>query len=161
MEYGDRCEHLHLGGQAGQAHLEPDLVVALAGAAVGDHVGAPLPGHPGQVLHDQRPGQRRDQRVAVHVEGIRLDRGQAVAGGELLPRIHHLGVGSAAGQGPLADGVQVLAALADVHRDRDDLGPGFLGDPADGDRGVQAARVSKYHALGHVTFLVGVVSASV
>src|SRR5262249_23260174 len=84
----------------------------------------------------------------------RLDRGQAVAGGELFPRVHHLGVGGAAGKGPVADGGHVLAALPDVHRDRDDLGPGLLGDPADGDRGVQAARIGEYHAVGHVMFLI-------
>ena len=56
-----------------------------------------------QVLDDQRPGQRRHQRVAVHVEGVGAQRRQAEVGGELLPRVDHLGLDGAAVQRPLAD----------------------------------------------------------
>ncbi len=58
---------------------------------------------------------------------------------ELGPRVHHDGVGRAAGQSPLPDRLEVFAVLPDVHRQGDHLGPGLLGDPADRDRRVQAA----------------------
>src|SRR5205085_10196945 len=102
-----------------------------------------------QMLDDRRPGERRDQRVAVHVQRIGLDRRQTVLIGELVLGVGDLRLHRAAGERALADDVQVLAALADVHGNGDDLGARLLGDPADGDGGVQAARVGEYDALGH------------
>ena len=145
----DRGDALQVGGEGDDAGLEADLVVALAGAAVGDGGGAVLLGGGDEVLDDRRPGQGGDQRVAVHVQGVRLDRRQAVLLGELVLGVGDLGLDGTAREGALADDVQVLAALADVHRDGDDLGARLLGDPADGDGGVQSARVGEYDALGH------------
>ena len=141
--------HFRSGAEGGDADLEADLVVALAGAAVGDRGGAVLAGGGDQVLDDHRAGERGDQRVAVHVQGVRLERGQAVLVGELVAGVGDVGLDRAAVEGALADGVQVLAALADVDGDGDDLGAGRLGDPADGDGGVQAAGVGENNALGH------------
>ncbi len=145
----DRGDALQLGGQRLDADLEADLVVALAGAAVGDDAGAVLLRGGDQVLDDRRAGERRDQRVLALVEGVGLDRRQAVLVRELLAGVGHLGLDGAAVQRPLADGVQVLAALADVDRDGDDLGAGLLGDPADADGRVQTARIGEYDAFGH------------
>ena len=77
-------------------------------------------------------------------------RREAVLVGELVAGVGDVGLDGAAVQRALADGVQVLAALADVDGDGDDLGAGRLGDPADGDGGVQAAGVGENDALGHV-----------
>ena len=63
--------------------------------------------------------------------------------GELVARVGDDGLDRAAVQRPLADGVQVLAALADVDGDGDDLGARLLGDPADGHGGVQPAGVGE------------------
>ena len=150
---------LQVGREGGDADLEADLVVALAGAAVGDGGGAVLAGGRDEVLDDDRPGQRRDQRVAVHVEGVGLQR----RAGSTRRRTRRVasatyGLDGAAVEGALADDLQVLAALADVDGDGDDLGAGGLGDPADGDGGVQAAGVGEDDALGH-GFLLGVVRA--
>ena len=71
-----------------------------------------------QVLDDHRPGQRGHQRVAVHVERVGLQRGQAVVVGELVARVGHDGLDRAAGERALADGLHVLAALPDVDRRR-------------------------------------------
>ncbi|MGC0378431.1 hypothetical protein RKD28_005947 [Streptomyces sp. SAI-229] len=75
--------------------------------------------------------------------------GEAVLLGELVLGVRDLGLDGTAGERALADDVQVLAALADVDRNGDDLGARLLGDPADGDGGVQTARVGEYDALGH------------
>ena len=80
---------LQVGRQRAEPDLEPDLVVALAGAAVRDDRAAVLPGRRDQVLDDQRPAQRGHQRVAVHVEGVGAQRRQAEVGGELLARVDH------------------------------------------------------------------------
>ena len=145
----DRREHLQVGRERADADLEPDLVVALAGAAVRDGVRAVPPGGGDQRLDDHRPGQRRDERVALHVERAGPQRGQAVVVGEVLAQVEHLGLDGAAGERALADLLQVLAALADVGGDGDHLGTGLLGDPADGDGGVQASGVGEDDTLGH------------
>ena len=50
----DRGDDLQVRGQVGDADLEAHLVVALAGAAVGDHGRAVGPGGLGEVADDQR-----------------------------------------------------------------------------------------------------------
>ena len=114
-----------VGSEVGDADLEADLVVALAGAAVADDGRVVLPGGGDQVLDDRRPGQRRDQRIAIHVEGVGLERGQAVLVGELLLGVDDVGVHGATVEGPLADDVEVLTALADVDGAGDHLGAGL------------------------------------
>jgi hypothetical protein len=76
-------------------------------------------------------------RAPVHVEGVGLEGRQAVLVGELVPDVRDDRLDRATRERALADDVEVLAALADVARDGDHLGPGLLGDPADGNGGVQ------------------------
>src|SRR5690606_36668434 len=152
-EVAGGCDDLQVGVQGGQAGLEADLVVALAGAAVRHGGAAELLRGRHQVLDDQRPGQRRQQRVAVHVEGVGLHGGDAEVRGELLPGVHDDGLGRAARGGPLADGIAVLAALADVDGYRDDLPAGLLGVVRDGDGGVLVAGVRQYDVLAHDRYL--------
>ena len=90
-----------------------------------------------------------------------MQRRQAVLVGELVPGVGDDGLDGAAGERALADDLQVLAALADVDGDGDDLGAGLLGDPADGDGGVQASGVGEYDALGHEVFSFGAVCTAV
>ena len=113
--------------------------------------GAVPRGRGDESLDDHRPGQRGDQRVAVHVERAGAQRGQAEPAGELVAQVEHLGLDGAAGERALADHVQVLAALADVGGHGDHLGAGPLGDPADRHGGVQAAGVGQDDTLGHGT----------
>ena len=64
--------------------VEADLVVALAGAAVGDRVGALSLGDLDQELGDERPGERRGQRVDALVERVGLEGRVAEVGDEVL-----------------------------------------------------------------------------
>ena len=145
----DRREHLEIRCQRGESDLEAHLVVALAGAAVRDDAAAVLARGRHEMLDDQGPAQRRHQRVAVHVQRIGLDRGKAVLLGELVLGVDDDGLDRAAVDGPLADDLHVLAALAEIDGDRDDLTAGLLADPADRDRGVQTAGIRQDDALGH------------
>ena len=138
-EVADRRDARHVGRERADADLEADLVVALARAAVRDGGGAVLAGGRHEVLDDEWPRERRDQRVAVHVEGVGRERRQAVVVRELRTRVRHLGLDRAARDRPLADDLEVLAVLADVDRDGDHLGTGGLGDPADGHGRVEAS----------------------
>ena len=149
----DRRDHLQFGGEVGDAHLEAHLVVALAGAAVGHRRGAVELGGLGEVPDDQRPGQRGDQRVAVHVERVGPQRGQAEVLGELVLGVDHDGLDRAAVQGALTDDVHVLTALADVDGHRHHFLPGLLGHPADADTGVEPAGVGQDNPIAHVFVL--------
>jgi len=114
-----------------------------------DDGGTVLLGRLDEVLDDQGAAQRRDQRVAVHVEGVRLDRREAVLVGELVTRVGHVRLDGAAVQSALADGGEVLPALAEVDSNGNDLGADRVGDPADGDRGVETSGICENYAVSH------------
>ena len=61
-----------------ERELEAKLVVALAGAAVDDRLGAELERDLGDRLRDHRARERRDERVLALVERVRLDRARAL-----------------------------------------------------------------------------------
>lgn len=142
-------DRLELGREGRRRDLEAHLVVALARAAVRDGRRAELARRAHEVLDDDRARQRRDERVPVEVQGVRAQRGHAVLRRELVARVGDVRLDGAAVQGTLPDDLEVLPALADVDRDGDDLGARGLGDPADGHRRVQAARVGEHDAFSH------------
>ena len=148
-EVADRGDALQVRAEGLDADLEADLVVALAGAAVGDGGGAEFAGGLDQVLDDHRAGDRRDQRVVALVEGVGLQRGHAVLVGELVAGVGDVGLDGAAAQRALADGLQRFAALSDVDRHGDDLGAGGFTDPADGYGSIQATGVGQNNTLSH------------
>src|SRR5690606_18378848 len=145
----DRCDDLEVGRKSTETDLETDLVIALAGAAVRDDGAAVLTGGLNDVLDDQRAADGRHQRVAVHVQGVGLDGGQAVLVGELVLGVDDDRLDGPAVEGTLTHDLHVLAALSEVDGDGDDLLAGLLADPADGNGGVQPARVGEYDAFGH------------
>ena len=59
----DRADGLQRRVDGGDGHLETDLVVALAGAAMGDGVGAELVGGAHKMLGDERAGNGGNQRI--------------------------------------------------------------------------------------------------
>src|SRR5665647_735317 len=69
---------------AAHAHVDAHLVVALAGAAMGDGGGAVLVRRLDELLGDQRPRQRADEGVLVFVERVAHECRQAVVLGELV-----------------------------------------------------------------------------
>ena len=103
-----------------ERELEAQLVVALAGAAVHDRLGAELGGDLCDRLCDHRPRERRDERVLALVERVRLDRtGALLLRERRLPVDEHdvVCTGRAA---PLDRGLEV-ELLADVDEHGDDL----------------------------------------
>ena len=81
-----RRDDLEPGVEGVDGHVEADLVVALAGAAVRDRVGALLLGDLDEQLRDERPGQRRRQRVDALVQGVRLQRAARRSGRRKVSR---------------------------------------------------------------------------
>ena len=138
---------IHVRGHGGDGHLEADLIIALAGAAVGDGRGPELSGSLDQVLGDDGTGQGRDQRIRAPVQTIGLERGHAVLLGELLARVRHVGLDGAAVQRSSADDVEILSTLTDIDGDRDNLSARLLADPADGHGGVETPGVGEDNAV--------------
>jgi hypothetical protein len=83
-EVADGGDALQVRAEGLDAHFEADLVVALAGAAVGNGGGAEFAGGLHQVLDDDRAGDGGHQRVVALVEGVGLQRGHGVLVGELV-----------------------------------------------------------------------------
>jgi hypothetical protein len=139
-------QDLELGIERRDRAVDAHLVVSLAGAAVGDRVAARCPGPLDRVPGDQRPGQGREQRIASAIERVRLDRREHVVLGELLGGVDSDRFDGAEVTGLAEHDLPVLARLADVDGEGDDLGAVTLLDPVDHHRGVEAARIEQQYA---------------
>ncbi len=87
LPFAPRRDHLDVGLQRIIAELEADLVVALAGRAVTDRVGADLPRDLDLALGDQRPGDRRAEQILPLVERVRAEHREDEVADELLAQI--------------------------------------------------------------------------
>ena len=85
--FAPRRDDLKVGCERFGGQLKTDLVVALAGAAVGQRVRADFPGDLDLPLRKERAGERRAQQIFVLVDGSGTERGPDVAGDELLAQI--------------------------------------------------------------------------
>ena len=128
--------------------LEADLVVALAGRAMRDRVGARFPGDLDQVLGDQRPGDRRAEQIEPFILRVGAEHREDEVAHELLAHVDDADVLDAEQLGLLARRLQ-LAALAEVGGEGDDLGAELGLQPFEDDRGVEPARIGE-HDLLHV-----------
>ena len=140
-------DDLQLGRQRGHRRLDADLVVALAGAAVGDRVAAVLARVLDGELGDQRAPEGGEERVAEAVDGVGLDGRDDEVAGELLARVDDLGRDGAELQRLALHDVVVLAGLAEVDGQGHDLGLVLVLDPLEHHARVQAARVEQQDAV--------------
>ena len=147
LPVADRGHHLKLGSQGCGGDVEAHLVVALAGAAVGDRRGALVAGHVDQDLGDQRSGQGGGQRVGALVHRRGGQAGEAELLDEEAARVDRVGGQRAGAQGAVGDRLDVLR-LADVGGAGDHLVAEPLLQPADRDRGVETAGIGEDAALG-------------
>ena len=142
-----RRDHLEVGRERRDRRLDAHLVVALAGAAVGDRVGVVLARGVAGELGQQGPAERGEQRIAALVAGVRADRRGHVVAGELLLGVHHEALDGPEVEGLLPHRVEVVGRLAQVDAERHDLGVVLVLDPLQHHRGVQAARVEEDDAM--------------
>src|SRR5438093_1544287 len=68
--FAPRRDDFDVGVERVSGQLEADLVVAFAGGAMGDRVGTAFRRDLDQSLGDQRPGNRRSEKVDAFIEGI-------------------------------------------------------------------------------------------
>ena len=145
--------------------LEAHLVVALAGGAVTDGVGAGLPGDLDLLLGDQRPRDRGSEQIGALIEGVGAKHREHVVPDELLAQVLDEDVLLLdAEQLGLAAGRLQLLALAEVGGKGHDLAAVGLLQPLQDDRRVQPAGVGQdcfFHLArgafgGHETYLLQV-----
>ena len=136
-------DHPDRGVESVGAELEADLVVALAGGAMGDRIGADLVRDLDQPLGDQRPRDRGAEQIAALVERVGAEHREDVVGDEGLAQIldvdrrsaHHLGLG--------AGGLELLA-LAEVGGEGHHLAAIAVLQPAQDHRGVEPAGIGQH-----------------
>ena len=129
--------------------IEPYLIVALAGAAVGNRARLFDAGDLDQLPRNQRPAERRPHWIAVFVDRVGLERRQDVVARELLADVEHVGADGAAGERAIAHVLELLP-LTEVQRDGHDLGAVFLGQPWNGDGGIEAAGIRQHDPVHQV-----------
>jgi hypothetical protein len=152
VELAHRREDREAGRERADGDVEADLVIAGAGAAVRDRVGAEL-------LRDahHRLGLRRAlaadrDRVDAAAQHVALDQPGHVARPDVGARIHRAVPGDAQLPGPRGDGGQRLRReAAGVHRDRDHLGPELLAQPDRTEAGVEASGEGEDDGLHEVS----------
>ena len=134
-------DDLQLRREAGGGQLEPDLVVAFAGGAVGDGLRLFLRGDFDHALGDERPGDAGAQEILALIDCARLDHREDEVARELLLQVDDVALGRAGALGLGFEALEFLF-LADVGAEGDDLRVILFLQPRQDDRGVQSARVS-------------------
>ena len=133
-----------MGGEVLDGQFKPHLVVALAGAAVADGVGALGLGDLDNPLGDDGPREGSAQQVALFIDRPGLEGREDEIVYKLLLEVFDIEFGGTACFRPLLQPFQ-LGVLADVAGDADDLAViVMLLQPRDDDRGIEAAGVGKY-----------------
>ncbi len=128
-----------------EGKLEAELIVPLAGAPVDDGLGADVERDLGDGLGDDRPRQRRDERVLALVERVRDDRAGALLVGEGVLAVdeeHVVGVRRARARDRLLE-VELLANVDEYGDDLLEAVPVLLQPREDAAR-VEPARVGDH-----------------
>ena len=147
-------DHGDVGLQRVVGELEADLVVALAGRAVGDGVGADLLGDLDLLLGDERAGDRGAEEIEPLVLRVRPEHREDVVAHELLAQILDEDVLVLdAEELRLAPRRLELLALAEIGREGHDLAAVGGLQPFQDDRGVEPAGIGEHDlldgAVGH------------
>ena len=139
-------DDLHGGGKPLDGQFEPDLVVALAGAAVGDGVGPFGLGDLHQALGNDGPGEGGAQEIVL-ILGPHHHGGDDHVIHHLVHQVLDVQLGCAGLDGLFLQAVQ-LVPLAHVGGDGDDLGVIIiLLQPGDDDGCIQPAGIGEHNFL--------------
>ena len=137
-----------LGSEGGVGELEAHLIVALAGAAVRERVGADRARDVDLALGDERARHRGAEQVLATVDRARAEGRPDVVGDELLAHVLDEAFVGAGGDRLRANALELIA-LADLRGDADDLGVVALAQPGDDDGSVEAPRIGECDFANH------------
>ncbi len=131
-------DDLHVGRDGFVGQFESHLVVAFAGAAVGEAVGAELQRNFRLALGDDGPGHGSAEEIGVFVDGAGAECRPDVVADQIFDDRGR----SAGGERFFSRGFQIFL-LADVPDDGDDFAAVILLEPGNDDGGVKTAGVSE------------------
>src|SRR5712691_1806452 len=118
--FAPRRDDLQLGGERGVGQLEADLVVALAGAAVGDRVGAESLRDGDLVRCGERPCHRRPEQIRAGVDGAGPQCREDEIAHEFFAQVFDDAVFGTGALGLLDKTLQLAGALPDIGGEADD-----------------------------------------
>ena len=139
-------DDLKVGSQSVDGKLEADLVVALAGSAVGDGHRAFLTGDFHETLGNERTGDGGAHEVAPFVGGAGTQHGIDVIACELVAQVFNIGLGRAGLQGLGFHAVEVVF-LTEVGGDGNDLIAALHDEPLEDDGSIEPAGIRKDHFI--------------
>ncbi len=142
LPFADGGDDFQIRRQRLEGDVEADLIVALAGAAVRDGDGVVFAGGIDHQLGDERPAQRRGQRIFALVERAGHQGGKDETIDEQIAGIQSHGIHGSGSQRFLADAFDVLA-LAEIDREGDHIEVVLLADPRHHDAGVESAGIGE------------------
>ena len=154
IPFAPRRDDFHVGLQRVIGELEPHLVVALAGGAVGDRIGADLFGDLDLLLGDQRPRDRGAEQILALVERIGAEHRKHVVADEFFAQILDEDVLRLDAERQRLGARRLeLLALAEIGGEGHHLAAVGGLQPLEDDRSVEPARIGQHHffdvALGH------------
>src|ERR1700737_2735943 len=136
IPFAPGCYDLDVGGERVVAELEADLVVALAGGAMGDGIGADLASDLDLPLGDQRGRDRGAEKVGAFIERVGAKHRKDEIAHKLLAQIVDKDLADPEQLGLAARRSQLLA-LAEIGGKGDDLAAISLLQPAQDHRSVE------------------------
>ena len=138
-----RRDHFQFRRQAGEGQLEAHLVVALAGGAVADRVGAFGARDLDLLLRDHRARDRSAEQVVALIDCVGAQHREDEVARELLAQIFDVELARAGLQRLLLQPVG-LFGLADIGAERDHLAVIVVAEPAQDDGSVESAGVRQH-----------------
>ena len=127
----NRGDNLELGVEGLDGGLKTDLIITLAGAAVGDVGRAKLVGDLDKLLGKQRTGKGGEQRILVLIHRVGRDGLSQELIGELVAQVEYLAIENAQVERLLLLGVQAGLLLAHVAADANDIEILLILEPLD------------------------------
>ncbi len=136
-----RGDDLEVGSESGEGQLEADLVVALAGRAMGDGIGVFKPGDFDLTLGDQRAGDAGAEEILVLIKGVGADHRVDEIAGEFFREVVDVALRRAGLERLFIEALELLL-LADIGTERDDLRVIFFLQPNENDGGIESTGIS-------------------
>ena len=145
-------DDLQFGAERFVGELEADLVVSLAGAAVGDSIGAVLERDFDLPFGDDGARERRAEQILVLVDRASAKRGPNILGDELFAEILDRRGRGAGGEGFFARGFEIFL-LADVCNHGNHFAAAvILFQPRNNDGGIEPAAIGEHYFFRHFEF---------